>query len=47
MQVGLNRKNFPVHSGIERLKDGYLLESEALASLASSLQDKGPKGAIL
>jgi len=47
MQVGLCRKNFPGRSGIERFKDGYSLESGAIASLASSLQDKGPEGEIL
>jgi len=39
MQVCLCRKNFPGRSWIELLKDGYPLESGAIASLASSLQD--------
>jgi hypothetical protein len=47
MQAALCRKNFPGRSGIECLKDDYPLESGAIASLASSLQQNGPEGEIL
>jgi len=47
MQAGFYRKNFPLRLAIKHLKNGFSLEREAIASLAPSLQGKGPKGVIL